>query len=899
MALLQCSAHLASEPMTPLSVADERTSPPLTKRLPVLALALLLSACAHAPDTRPAPVAQATREARDWRDAVIYFAMIDRFDDGDPSNNDQGSGEYDPTDSRRFSGGDLAGLTRRLDYIQGLGATALWITPPVANQWWNRRVGYGGYHGYWAEDFTAVDAHFGSLDDYRTLARGLHARRMALVQDIVLNHTGDWFEYDAGWTADDPLPGYVLHPDGRGRRAPTQAPFHLNDPRREEDRAAGIYHWTPTIRDFSDRREELTFQLSGLDDLATGNPVVRAALRRSYGHWLREVGVDAFRVDTAFYVEPALFRDFLYSEDPQAPGMLRLAEQLGHAPFFAFGEGFAVDAPGSDTGARRIEGYHRDGDGPLLPGMLNFPLYGTLGDVFARGHATSELAWRIDNMLAVHADAWRMPTFIDNHDVDRFLAGGSDAALQQALLAMLALPGIPVIWQGTEQGFREQRAAMFATGWGSGGRDHFDTEAPLYRWLASAIALRREHRVLSRGRPQVLASNGSGPGAIAWRTRHEGEVALVVLNTAETPALLDNLHTGLAPGTVLEPKFALAGEAERLRIEADDPLHLVLPPRSARVWIARESAPPTASESVASNVGALHIDTLAQAADGEALHLQGRAPADTRLRLVVDGRLDAARALQADANGHWQASVDTSDMVAADTSHRLVLWDGVQASAPVEAQLQRQWQPRSSLTDAAGDDSGPLGRYRYPTESQWRQRRPADIRALRVASSGSALQVEVEMAAIVHAWNAPNGFDHVAFTLFIELPGEPGGIRVMPLQNDQLPDGMRWHRRLRTHGWSNALFHWQGADADNEGEPVAPAARIEVDASRNLVRFTFAAAALGHPATLDGIRVYLTTWDWDGGYRGLDAEPGSHRFGGGDARHDPLWMDAAGPLRLR
>src|SRR5688572_5461976 len=100
----------------------------------------------------------------DWRDQVVYFLMLDRFDDGDPSNNDQRAGEYDPADGAKFSGGDFAGACRRLGYIQGLGATAVWITPPVANQWW---VGYGGYHGYWASDFKAVDPHAGTLADYR------------------------------------------------------------------------------------------------------------------------------------------------------------------------------------------------------------------------------------------------------------------------------------------------------------------------------------------------------------------------------------------------------------------------------------------------------------------------------------------------------------------------------------------------------------------------------------------------------------------------------------------------------------------------------------------------------------------------------------------------------------
>lgn len=132
----------------------------------------------------------------DWRDQVIYFLMTDRFEDGNPSNNDQGVGLYKPQKESHYSGGDLLGVKKRLDYIQGLGATSVWITPPVANQWWNGT--YGGYHGYWASDFTKVDPHVGTLKDYQRLSDALHRRGMYLVQDIVLNHTGDFFVTNNG-----------------------------------------------------------------------------------------------------------------------------------------------------------------------------------------------------------------------------------------------------------------------------------------------------------------------------------------------------------------------------------------------------------------------------------------------------------------------------------------------------------------------------------------------------------------------------------------------------------------------------------------------------------------------------------------------------------------------------
>ena len=145
-------------------------------RLPIPSLlVLLLAAVPNAAARERGPLHV---PSPDWRDQIVYFALIDRFDDGDPRNNDQGAGEYDPARASHYSGGDLAGLRRRLDYLQGLGASALWITPPVRHQWWDGEVGYGGYHGYWGEHFAQVDPHFGTLSDYQNLARALHRRGM-------------------------------------------------------------------------------------------------------------------------------------------------------------------------------------------------------------------------------------------------------------------------------------------------------------------------------------------------------------------------------------------------------------------------------------------------------------------------------------------------------------------------------------------------------------------------------------------------------------------------------------------------------------------------------------------------------------------------------------------------
>lgn len=853
----------------------------------VLALALASGAATAAP---PAPL-----PSPDWRDQVIYFAMIDRFDDGDPGNDDQGTGEYDPADGAKFSGGDLAGLTRRVGYIRGLGATTLWITPPVANRWWDPTVHYGGYHGYWAEAFDRVDAHFGTLGDYRRLADTLHAAGMYLVQDVVVNHTGNFFRYDGGWDPRDPAAHFALVPDARGRTAPTQPPFDRNDPRKPGDRRASIYHWTPAITDFRDARQRLDFQLADLDDLDTGNAAVRDALRASYGMWVREVGVDGFRIDTVFYVPPAFFRDFLHARDARHPGIAEVARRAGREDFLAFGEGFALDPPYDDRNAKRIDGYMRDAHGDLLPSMLDFPLYGSLGAVFARGRPTAELGWRIGDRMRVYARPWRMATFVDNHDVDRFLAGAGEPALKQALLALMTLPGIPVIYAGTEQGFTGQRAAMFKGGFGSGNADHFDAQAPLYRYLQRAIALRRGEPVFSRGMPAVLRDDAAGPGVLAWRMRWRNDTALVAFNTADHPALLEHLATGLPAGRVLHGLFAIEGAAPDRVVGADGSISLVLPPRSGLAWKAATRRAP-----VPAVAARLRIDALPVGRAGGDVDVHGEARGTRSVQVVVDGDLAHAPRVPVDATGRWQARIDTSAMIDPTVAHRVVAWadDAQVASTARTFQVARHWTAATALDDPGGDDHGPIGRYVYPTDPGWRELRPADIEQVRVSTAGGALRVQVRMHAIEDAWNPPNGFDHVAFVLYLQVPGLGDGASVMPFQNASLPAGMRWNLRLRADGFSNALFAAAGASASNEGRPVSPAADLAVDKARRTLTFTLPASVLGKRASLSGTRLYLATWDMGEGPRPLQPQPGPTSFGGGDGARDPLVMDDTGVIAL-
>ena len=543
--------------------------------------------------------------------------------------------------------------------------------------------------------------------------------------------------------------------------------------------------------------------------------------------------------------------------------------------------------------------------------MLNFPLYAGLVDTFARGRAATELQRRVQDLVAANArgiDPRRLPSFIDNHDVDRWLSVSGEPALKQALLAMMTLPGIPVLYYGTEQGLVAQRASMFAAGWGSGGRDRFDTGAPLFRYTQSVVALRKDNRGFSRALPQMLQASGAGPGVLAWRTEHEGQVRLVVFNTADAPRFVDNLDVGPAHAP-LRRLFDIHGDApERLAADGQGRVHLRLPPRSGTVWAVESpdaASGPSRTPSPTPTVLRPTLDALPPEPLTGDFTVTGQAAPGAEVALIVDGDETRAQRVRAGTDGRFTARIDTRHMSDPTQVHRVVARaapsstdaaapDGVVGNA-LTFRVALPWQTLADVPQPPQTGGGPKGTYRYPTHESYT--RQMDLQRTRVLAVGGALRVELEMADLTRVWGPANGFDHVAFSIFIELPGEDGGARVMPGQNAELPEGMRWHRRLRAHGWSNALFGPEGASDTADGRSITPAAAIETDASQRRVVFTIPSEALGDPARFSGARVWVTTWDWDGTWRPLAAEAGSFVVGGGRPDGPKFWS-ASPVIRL-
>ena len=229
------------------------------------------------PPAAPGPV---STHVDDWRDEVVYQIVVDRFDDGDPSNDAIDGVALDPTDLARMQGGDWRGIRNRLDYIEALGATTLWISPPYVNV--PRTEQEDGYHGYWPSDFTEASERFGGMAELRALVRDAHERGMLVILDVVPNHAGRVFTYD-------------LDADGEVDPGETEPPF-------SETPYASPLLWSYRPRmwteegeltleaehfhrrgagDLSDpRQKELADFPSGLRDLDTEREDVIAALVR-------------------------------------------------------------------------------------------------------------------------------------------------------------------------------------------------------------------------------------------------------------------------------------------------------------------------------------------------------------------------------------------------------------------------------------------------------------------------------------------------------------------------------------------------------------------------------------------------------------------------------------------
>jgi glycosidase len=550
-----------------------------------IALAAAL-ACVAPAAAAPAPAASGYR-ARTAEQEIVYFVLPDRFENGDPSNDRGGlSGGrldtgYDPSATGFYHGGDLKGLTRRLDYVQGLGVTAIWLGPIYRNKPVQGPPGHesAGYHGYWITDFTDVDPHFGTKADLKAFIDAAHARGLKVYLDIITNHTADVIQYRECPANDCPyrsIADYPFNRRGGVDGAPINEGFEGLGPGHQD--AANFarltrpdYAYTPYLPAaeahakkpdwlndplYYHNRGDSTFQgesslqgdFAGLDDVATENPRVVQGFIDIYGRWIDDFGVDGFRVDTARHVNPEFWQAFV-------PAMTVRAKARGIPNFHIFGEVFDSD-PAALAVHTRVDGF---------PAVLDFAFAFAAVDMVAKGAGTDRLArvYAADPLYAHgEAGARTLPTFIGNHDAGRFAffvrqanPKASDAEVLKRVVLGHALMmfgrGTPVVYYGDEQGFaghggdQAARQDMFAsrvpsyndeTLVGSSrttAQSSFDTNSVLYRAIAEMAAIRRADPALTSG-PLVVRAAGDKPGLFAYSRLGAGET-LVAFNTGTAP----------------------------------------------------------------------------------------------------------------------------------------------------------------------------------------------------------------------------------------------------------------------------------------------------------------------------------------------------------------------------
>ncbi len=487
-----------------------------------------------------------TPSPRDWRDKLMYLLMVDRFDNDDPNvppfDPDSAPRGRDIAQGTLFQGGRIGGISRRLDYLQNLGVQALWITPVFKN----RQQDPHSYHGYGIQNFLDVDPRFGSIEDLQHLVNEAHSRDIAVILDIVLNHTADGWSYPDGegkpWSGDRYEFGSWREADeGQDELDGRVWPVEFQNPE--------WYRRRGEIQDDSDPEQLVHGDITSFKTLDTTNHEVLGALIECYKFWITVTDCDGFRVDTVRNLEPTAVAVICNA-------LREHALSLGKSNFLIFGE-----IIGSDELIDEYMGGNPDvqGDADRLEALdaaLDYPLYFLLEDVIKGNKPPSEMQQKLEGRLsqspaAVMAKSW--VTFLDNHDqpgrFSRFLHGS--AYQQQAALAvtyLLTTLGVPCLYYGTEQGFDGggeddfwTRECMFGGEWGAfdtTGMHFFDPEHPLYQTIAKVAYIRASHPELRYGRQYFRGISSDGAafgvpgemGTLAYSRILDDDEILIALN---------------------------------------------------------------------------------------------------------------------------------------------------------------------------------------------------------------------------------------------------------------------------------------------------------------------------------------------------------------------------------
>ena len=454
---------------------------------------------------------------REWREEFIYFALIDRFHDDQVRTPvlqpGRSNGISTPND---FFGGKIKGITNHLDYIAGLGCTAIWLSPIFENN-------AHAYHGYDINNYLSVDPNFGTEQDVVDLVDAAHNFEkagqpfpMRIVLDVVINNSGDNWEYLGGPKSYSNAQQFAF---GNFRRADRPIPAELRNP--------AWYHRRGSINNFDVSPENQLGDIVSLkdyenDDDDIGSAVVNTLIK-AYAYWIRQADVDGFRVDAVKHMGALACSRF-------CSNIREYAYTLGKRGFFLYGEVAQAD----DDLYNRYIGQNTsvlDGDNTVFFGLdsvLDFRLAegtgdGGLRDVIKSFQDPKALFERLEaqrERALNRGEIGRyLVTFVDNHDSfwqpgGRFGNGAPDDQVIAAIGYLLCALGTACIYYGTEQGFSGQggdnqmREAMFDNA--TPGRNLLNTDCRIYQEIAKIAAVMRDNEPLRFGRMYFRQISGDG-----------------------------------------------------------------------------------------------------------------------------------------------------------------------------------------------------------------------------------------------------------------------------------------------------------------------------------------------------------------------------------------------------
>lgn len=332
------------------------------------------------------PVGAVEKEERKWQDETIYFLMIDRFNNGDTSNDKN----VDTKDPKAYQGGDFQGVIDKLDYIKDMGFTTIWLTPIFDNQ-------PLGYHGYWITDFYKTEERFGSIDTFKKLVDEAHKRDMKVMLDFVVNHVGP----EHPWV-DDPQKSDW---------------FHENQPMNFDNEESLQNAW-----------------LYDLPDLNTENPEVKNYLFDAAKWWIEETDVDGYRLDTVRHVPQEFWTEF--SEEVKSV----------KEDFYLLGEVFDRDpqkiAKYNDVG---IDGFVNFPQAEEMRSVFQKP--DTSMDRLFNFWKYNETYYDDPYLMGTFIDNHDMERFTRLIVQEKLFPG---TRWKLALTYMYTTPGIPIVYYGSE-----------------------------------------------------------------------------------------------------------------------------------------------------------------------------------------------------------------------------------------------------------------------------------------------------------------------------------------------------------------------------------------------------------------------------------------------------------------